>query len=110
MIIQLAKYFETKVSTTVNSLSVTFVCHVLAPPSTIVDTFTTPSSEIIIKLIRSTTSISANDPLPLALLHKLAYVLEMHIHAFINQSFNDLILPESMKTASISPIKDLKGD
>ena len=35
----------------------------------------------------------------------------MHIHAYINQSFNDLILPDSMTTASISPIiKYPKGD
>ena len=72
--------------------------------SPIFDRFTTPSSEMIIP-------IYVNEPLPLALLHKLAYVFEPHIHEFINQSFNDYILPDSMKTASISPIiKDAKGD
>ena len=71
----------------------------------------TPSSEIIVKLIRSTKSIYVNDPLPLALIHKLDYVIEPHIHAFINQSFNNSILPDSMKTASITPfIKDAKGN
>ena len=68
------------------------LCNVLPPSFPIVDRCIAPSSEITVKLIRSTKSIYVNHPLPFALLYKLVYVLELHIRAFINHNFKYSIL------------------
>ena len=85
--------FLNKISTIIKSRSVNVLQHIFPPSSTVFNRFATPYFEIIVKLIRSTTSIYVYDPL----LHKLACVLESHIcviyiHAFLNHIFSDSIL------------------
>ena len=85
--------------------------HSLYDNTCLFETFIPPTTDLIIKLIKSSKSTSLNDPLPISILHQLARLIAPHLQSIIFRSLLTASFPDIMKNAIITPqIKNIKSD
>ena len=73
--------------------------------------FIPPTTDLIIKLIKSSKSTSLNDPLPISILHQLARLIAPYLQYIICRSLLTASFPDSMKNAIITPLnKNINSD
>ena len=96
----------------INSLPHCFTTpHSLYDNTCLFETFIPPTTDLIIKLIKSNKSTSLNDPLPISILHQLARLIAPHLTSIICRSLLTALFPDSMTNSIITPqIKKIKSD
>ena len=107
-----SSFFNSKINIIINSLPHCFTTpHSLYDNTCLFETFIPPTTDLIIKLIKSSKSTSLNDPLPISILHQLARLIAPHLQSIICRSLLTASFPDSMKNAIITPqIKNIKSD
>ena len=107
-----SSFFNSKINIIINSLPHCFTTpHSLYDNTYLFETFIPPTTDLIIKLIKSSKSTSLNDPLPISILHQLARLIAPHPQSIICRSLLTASFPDSMKNAIITPkIKNIKSD
>ena len=107
-----SSFFNSKINIIINSLPHCFTTpHSLYDNTCLFETCILPTTDLIIKLIKSNKSTSLNDPLPISILHQLARLIAPHFQPIICRSLLTASFPDSMKNAIITPqIKNIKSD
>ena len=93
-----SSFFNSKINIIINSLPHCFTTpHSLYDDTCLFETFIPPTTDLIIKLIKSCKSISLSDPLPISILHQLARLIAPHLQSIICRSLLTASFPDSMK-------------
>ena len=98
------KAFNDKLSATLSALPTPTLCPTLITFPVFLDYFDSPTLDLIISLLNSTSSTSSLDPLPLPILKHITHTVASPLHKIICTSLSSGSVPPDFKVAVISPI------